>query len=164
MLLSTLHRIDKLLSMELELLNPEPGGGVSDELSQKIIDAADECANELINIYRAQNTTAATRICGTEIVRMNTLSRYIKTLAGKHQYPAVKKLLETKLKTIIHIGAVVDDKKEIRTISFVDFVKALFGIEIISADDMKSRLDSSRIPDPYTEVLRDIQPDGPGNA
>ena len=158
-----LHRIDKLLSMELELLNPEPGGGVSDELSQKIIDAADECANELIDIYRAPHTTAATRISNREIIRMNILSRYITTLAGK-QYPAVKKLLETKLKTSLHIGAVVDDTNEIRTIKFVDFVKALFGIEIISADDMQSRLESSKRPDPYTEVLRDIQPDGPGNA
>ena len=156
-----LHRIDKLLSMELELLNPEPGGSVSDELSQKIIDAADECANELINIYRAPNTTAATRICGTEIVRMNTLSRYIKTLAGKHQYPAVKKLLETKLKTTIHIGAVVDNTNEIRTINFVDFVKSLFDIEIISADDMNSRIESSKRPDPFTDVLRDTEPDGP---
>jgi len=153
MLLSTLHRIDKLLSMELE---PEPGGSVSDELSEEIIQAADACAKELIGIYRASTTL----IPGEGTLRMDALSQNIMRLAGS-KYPAVKLILAAKLKSSIHIDDVLDEG-DAKLIDFISIVSVMFDVDIITEEDMKNRRVSST--GPNTCMIREqkaSEPIGP---
>ena len=113
---------------------------MSDELSEEIIQAADACADEIINIYHASTTL----IDSTGTLRMDALSQNIKRLAGS-KYPAVKLILAAKLKRSIHIDDVLDEG-DAKLIDFINLVSVMFEVDIITEEDMKKRRVSSTGP------------------
>ena len=144
----------------MELLNPEPGGGATDELPQEIANVAIACADEVINIYE----TSTTVISAAGTLTMDILSQNIKRLAGPQYDPTVRMIMEARFKGRIHIDDVLDEG-DAKLIDFINIVSVLFDVDIITEQDMKSRRESSRSPSTY--VLREQQstePSGPSNS
>ena len=125
----------------MELLNPEPGGGATDELPQEIANVAIACADEVINIY--ETSTTVIRAAGT--LRMDFLSQNIKRLAGPQYNPTVRMIMEARFKGRIHIDDVLDEG-DAKLIDFINIVSVLFDVDIITEEDMKNRRVSSTGP------------------